>query len=218
MEVVLADWVFGYGSLIWNPEIDYEHSELARLHGYHRAFCIRSTRYRGTPERPGVVLGLDYGGSCIGMAFRLRPERRREAIDRLYEREMTQRVYVPQLANVTLRCGQRIRALTFVANRRSDAYQRLPDQEVVRRMTDCCGQRGRNVDYLINTWHALREHGVHDAMLNRLAGHFGGHRPLAAVAAAVRAAEAEAAGTSRMPGERRESDAHPSAPAPSLAA
>jgi cation transport protein ChaC len=86
--LLFADWVFGYGSLIWNPEVDFNRSELGRVHGYHRAFCIRSTRYRGTPEQPGVVLGLERGGSCVGVAYQLRHETRRHSIERLYEREM----------------------------------------------------------------------------------------------------------------------------------
>jgi cation transport regulator ChaC len=94
VDLLFADWVFGYGSLIWNPEVDFNRSELGRVHGYHRAFCIRSTRYRGTPEQPGVVLGLERGGSCVGVAYRLRHDTRRHSIERLYEREMLNRVYV----------------------------------------------------------------------------------------------------------------------------
>lgn len=169
MNDVTADWVFGYGSLIWNPEIDFDRSELGRLHGFHRAFCIRSTRYRGTPERPGVVLGLDRGGSCVGMAFRLRPDTRRRSFEALYAREMGNNVYVPSEVAVTLSHGERIRALTFVANRDSDAYQLLPEAEVLTRLNACCGQRGPNVEYLLNTVKSLQSHGVRDSMLLRLA-------------------------------------------------
>ncbi len=164
-----VDWVFAYGSLIWNPEIDFDHAELVRVHGFHRAFCIRSTHHRGTPDRPGVVLGLDRGGSCVGMAFRLRPETRAESIDLLYEREMQYSVYVPMLVGTSLTDGTRIRALTFVANRANIAYQRLAEDEILRRMQCCAGQRGANVDYLLNTWHSLQQRGVHDEMLARLA-------------------------------------------------
>jgi len=168
VELLLSDWVFGYGSLIWNPEIDFERAEMARVHGYHRAFCIRSTRHRGTPQDPGVVLGLDRGGSCIGVAFRLHRATRRDAIALLYEREMTNRVYVPTLVAATLRDGRQIRALAFVANRESEAYQRLHEAEILRRLAHCRGQRGANRDYAMNTLHALQVRGVHDARLARL--------------------------------------------------
>jgi cation transport protein ChaC len=91
------DWVFGYGSLIWNPGFAYQEAVLARVHGYRRSFCIRSARYRGTPEAPGVVLGLAQGGSCIGMAFRLDPAHRAAAVKSLYEREMPGQLYVPRM-------------------------------------------------------------------------------------------------------------------------
>lgn len=169
MELLLADWVFGYGSLIWNPEIPYEGAEMARVHGFHRAFCIRSTRHRGTPAAPGVVLGLDRGGSCVGVAFRLHRATRRHAIERLYEREMQNRVYIPTLVGATLHDGRQIRALAFVANRDSDAYQRLTETEILGRLSGCHGGRGANRDYAINTWRALQERGVHDARLARLA-------------------------------------------------
>ncbi len=173
MNLMSTDWVFGYGSLIWNPEIDYEHAELARLHGFHRAFCIRSTRFRGTPEQPGVVLGLDRGGSCVGMAFRLNPASRRAALDALYEREMSANVYVASHVPVTLACGKRIKALSFVANRASDAYQKLPEPELLRRLSGCCGQRGHNLEYLVNTLQSLQSHGVRDSMLARLVNRIG---------------------------------------------
>lgn len=168
MDLLLADWVFGYGSLIWNPEVDFKRSELGRVHGYHRAFCIRSTRYRGTPERPGVVLGLERGGSCVGVAYQLRHETRRHSIERLYEREMLNAVYVPTLAAVTLAGGQQVRALTFVANRTSDAYQRLTESEVLARLSGCFGQRGANREYAVNTHQSLQARGVHDPRLARL--------------------------------------------------
>lgn len=163
-----ADWVFGYGSLIWDPGFEFAESQLAQLHGYHRTFCIRSTRYRGTPEQPGVVLGLDRGGSCIGMAFRLVPGSRRQAVAALFEREMTGGVYVARLLSVVLPDSRRVRALAFVANRVSSAFERLHDDEIVRRLSSCGGQRGRNRDYAIRTWHSLAAHGVHCPHLARI--------------------------------------------------
>jgi glutathione-specific gamma-glutamylcyclotransferase len=163
-----ADWVFGYGSLIWDPGFAFDASHLAQVHGYHRTFCIRSTRYRGTPEAPGVVLGLDRGGSCIGMAFRLRHDDRADAIRALYEREMINRVYVPSVLNATLRDGTRIRALAFVANRESVSYEKLTDAEIVRRLNCCQGLRGQNRDYAIRTWQTLGAHGVHCPHLARI--------------------------------------------------
>lgn len=168
MQLILADWVFGYGSLIWSPEISYEHAEIGRLQGYQRAFCIRSTRYRGTPENPGVVLGLDPGGSCTGLAFRLRPHERRAAIQKLYDREMRNRVYAPSIVPVHLESGGTIEALTFVANRESDAYERLDESQLLRRLTGCCGERGPNVDYLVKTHQSLQERGIQDGLLARL--------------------------------------------------
>lgn len=177
-----ADWVFGYGSLIWNPEIDFEHAALARLHGYHRAFCIESHHYRGTPERPGVVLGLDRGGSCIGVVFRLRPRTRSAAIRHLYAREMPdwqEPVYRPMVVEVRMPCGRLVPALTFVADRERPAYRRLSDEEILQRLHACAGLRGANRDYAINTLHALEARGVHDPRLARLVKRLGAAPPTA---------------------------------------
>jgi cation transport protein ChaC len=163
-----AEWVFGYGSLIWNPGFEFAESHLGRVHGFHRAFCIRSTSYRGTPERPGVVLGLDRGGSCLGLAFRLHPDSRRQAIDALYEREMTGGVYIPRVLSVVLHGRKRVQALTFVANHLSASYERLADADILQRLSSCCGQRGENRDYAIRTWRSLAEYGVHCPHLGRL--------------------------------------------------
>jgi cation transport protein ChaC len=112
--------------------------------------------YRGTPDAPGVVLGLARGGSCIGMAFKLHHATRRHAIEQLYVREMSDHVYVPTLVGVTLRDGQRVRALTFAANRSSGAFQDLHEDEILRRLAVCSGRRGPNREYAINTWHSPR--------------------------------------------------------------
>ncbi len=169
---VSTDWVFGYGSLVWNPEIDYERAEVARVHGYHRSFCIRSTRYRGTPAQPGLVLGLDRGGSCVGVAYRLAPATRADALRHLYAREIPDwedRVYLPVVIEARLPCGTRIDALTFAADRGGPAYQRLDDDAILARIGGCVGQRGANRDYAINTWRALEARGVRDVRLERLA-------------------------------------------------
>lgn len=169
MNLPESDWVFGYGSLIWHPEFDYTEQALARLHGFHRAFCIRSTRYRGTPQQPGVVLGLQPGGSCVGMAFRLARPTRRQSLERLYAREMLADVYRPTLVPVALANGRTEQALTFVANRVSEAYQRLSETDILHRLRHAGGDRGRNRDYAMNTHQALLALGVRDRRLARLA-------------------------------------------------
>jgi glutathione-specific gamma-glutamylcyclotransferase len=166
--MVLADWVFAYGSLIWNPEFNSTEAMLGKVHGLHRAFCLRSTRFRGTPERPGVVLGLDHGGSCIGLAYRLPMDERHAILSKIYEREMTGGIYRDRCVNVRLINGRTIQALTFVANHRHEAYERLDEPTLIERLRDCSGQRGHNRDYLVNTERSLRTHGVRDRMLQRL--------------------------------------------------
>jgi glutathione-specific gamma-glutamylcyclotransferase len=169
-DFIEADWIFAYGSLIWNPEVDFEIAELGKVFGKHRNFCIQSTMYRGTPECPGVVLGLDQGGSCIGMAFKLRRSTRKRSLELLYRREMPNRIYKPTLVNVHLQTtGLRIKALTFAANREHSAYMCLTDDQLIDRLSMCVGDRGPNKDYALNTWQALKDKGVKDARLERIA-------------------------------------------------
>jgi cation transport protein ChaC len=170
-EHVHATWVFAYGSLIWNPGFDYRRAELARLNGYHRAFCIGSIRYRGTPDRPGVVLGLDRGGACVGVAYELHEASRKTALDAVFQREIpdwAERVYRPTIVRVRLSDGAPVEALAFVAERGSRWYRRLAEAELLKTLREAHGQRGPNRDYAINTWQALHARGVRDDRLERL--------------------------------------------------
>lgn len=160
-----ATWAFAYGSLIWHPGFEYLERHLVRVHGYHRAFCINSTIHRGTPEAPGVVLGLDRGGSCHGVAYRIRPGQEIEVVEELYQREMPNLAYTPRLLPLRLSDGRRIEAIGFVARRNHRSYLRLSHEELLRRLSSSHGGRGYNREYVINTWQALREWGIKDADL-----------------------------------------------------
>ena len=168
IEPLRTDWVFGYGSLIWDPGFEYAERHRVMIHGYHRAFCIRSVRYRGTVEAPGVVLGLDRGGSCQGVAFRLLPDQAEAVVDRIYRREMANLAYTPRLLKTRLADSRIIGALSFVARRDAPAYLHADETEVIRRLRECAGARGRNCDYAINTVKALADWGITDTRLSRL--------------------------------------------------
>jgi glutathione-specific gamma-glutamylcyclotransferase len=161
-------WIFGYGSLMWSPGFAYARKALARAHGYHRALCILSTRYRGTKRRPGLVMGLCRGGSCWGMAFRVQASRVRRTLARLWEREMPRRVYEPRL--VRIRVGTReVRALAFLADPRHPSYVRELDLHGrARLVAQGIGQRGACVDYIRNTLDHMHAVGVRDPHLERI--------------------------------------------------
>jgi cation transport protein ChaC len=162
-------WVFGYGSLMWSPCFAYRESRLARVHGYHRALCILSTRYRGTRLKPGLVMGLCRGGSCWGMAFRIAPADVRRTLRRLWNREMPRRVYQPRLVAATLRGGRTVRALAFLADPAHPAYVRELDLHGrARLVAQGIGQRGACVDYIRNTLDHMHDVGVRDPHLERV--------------------------------------------------
>lgn len=164
-------WVFGYGSLMWDPGFPHTAESPATLYGYHRAFCVWSHHYRGTPERPGLVLGLSPGGACKGRAFRIRARDRAAVVDYLYRRELLTGVYVPRLANVRLdgRRGRRARALVFVADRDHPQYAgRLPERRIVAIVRAAHGRRGANTAYLANTVRHLDQLGIKEGPLHRI--------------------------------------------------
>jgi cation transport protein ChaC len=162
-------WVFGYGSLMWSPGFSYKDKAPARIHGYHRALCILSTRYRGTRRKPGLVMGLCRGGSCWGMAFRVEATRVRHALRRLWEREMPRRVYAPRLLRAVLPSGRQVPALAFLADPTHPAYVRELDLHGrARLVAQGIGQRGRCVDYIRNTLELMNQVGVRDPHLERI--------------------------------------------------
>lgn len=169
IERLTAEWVFAYGSLIWDPGFPFAERHLARVNGYHRRYCIKSTRYRGTDADPGIVLGLDHGGSCQGLVFRFEPDLQRDCIEVLYHREMASLSYKPVIVNIVLADGRNIEALAFVADHQSATYEPLGHDEVLRRLARCHGSRGPNRDYAINTWVALQEWGIDDTGLASIA-------------------------------------------------
>ena len=162
-------WIFGYGSLMWSPGFSYRQKALGRIHGYHRALCILSTRYRGTKRKPGLVMGLCSGGSCWGMAFRVHAGRVRHALARLWLREMPRRVYAPRLLEVRLASGRQVRALAFLADPTHPAYVRELDLHGrARLVAQGIGQRGLCIDYIRNTLDHMRALGVNDPHLERV--------------------------------------------------
>jgi len=166
-------WVFGYGSLMWSPDFPYAERKAGRVHGYHRSLCILSRRYRGTPEKPGLVMGLCPGGSCRGMAFRAQASQAKEVLDTLWKREMLNKVYTPKFVPVSLADAQqgtqRVQALAFLAD---TTHRQFVDELDVdgraRLVAQGIGQRGRCVDYIRNTLDHMRELGVHDPHLTHI--------------------------------------------------
>ena len=161
--------VFGYGSLMWHPDFPYIDLVPATLYGYHRAFCIGSTHYRGTRERPGLVLGLDRGGMCHGRMFRVKPEHAKQTADALHAREMVTGVYEPRWLKLRLEGGRHAVALGYIADRKHPQYAgKLEVPEIARRIRNAIGKTGSNVEYLRNTVLHLEEMGIHECSLHRV--------------------------------------------------
>lgn len=161
-------WIFGYGSLMWDPRFPYVQWAPALVYGYHRALCILSNRWRGTPERPGLVLGLDRGGACRGIAFRVARADAQATLEALWAREMRRRVYWPRLLRTRL-ADNDVQALAFVADCAHAAYAgHLSMEETARRVANSRGARGPNLEYLVRTVEHLAELGVRDHNLLRV--------------------------------------------------
>ncbi len=161
-------WVFGYGSLMWSPDFRFVERRAAQLHGYHRSLCIYSHRYRGTPERPGLVMGLCPGGSCMGVAFRVDKRHAKGTLETLWQREMPNGVYEARLLPVRL--GQRmVRAVAFVADSKHRQFAgRLSIPETARMVAQGCGMRGQNLDYLAQTVAHMDELGMREGHLHEV--------------------------------------------------
>ncbi len=161
-------WVFGYGSLIWNPMIFHTEATCATVHGYHRGFYLYSRINRGTWENPGLVLGLDRGGSCHGVAFRVPRAHAEREFRVLWRREMMTGAYLPRWLPTEIH-GERILALAFVMNRTHEAYAgRLPDERVLGCLHKAVGLYGPAREYLQRTLIGLASNGLHDPYLDRL--------------------------------------------------
>jgi cation transport protein ChaC len=163
-------WVLGYGSLMWRPGFDFVAAEPALIRGYHRSLCVYSHVHRGTPDRPGLVLGLDRGGSCHGMAFRIASEAWSNVLSYLRQREQVTMVYRETRKTVQLiRSGEKVMATTFVVDRGHGQYAgRLSEAATLALVRAGEGQSGRCADYVTRTVEHLREMQIHDACLERL--------------------------------------------------
>ena len=161
-------WLFGYGSLIWNPAFHFTDRLIGKIYGHHRRFCLWTHLGRGCPARPGLVLGLERGGSCRGVAFHIAPDAVEDELAIVWRREMISGAYVPRWVDVHTALGE-IRAVTFVINHTHERYARfLPDEEVAEVIATAEGFLGPCADYLINTVDHLAELGIHDRPLERL--------------------------------------------------
>ncbi len=162
-------WIFAYGSLMWDPGFAHLEARPARLIGYHRAFCLYSQRYRGTPERPGLVLGLDRGGSCLGRAYKVAAEHGAEVAAYLDDREMLGDAYDPRWVEIRFEDGRRAHAYAYVIDRAGADYAgRLEADRVAEIIAHAAGQRGSNLDYLVNTVRHLDELGIAESALHEV--------------------------------------------------
>jgi glutathione-specific gamma-glutamylcyclotransferase len=167
-------WVFGYGSLMWRPGFAHTETRRARLFGFRRALCVRSFVHRGTEQRPGLVLGLDRGGSCLGLAFRVPEPLREEVTAYLRERELVTRVYIERSLPVRLDSGEVVSALTYVVDRKHRQYAGALDAEVAAaHVAGAAGVSGANEDYVLNTVAHLKALGIRDQWLEEVAERIG---------------------------------------------
>ncbi len=163
-------WVFGYGSLIWNPGFAFVSAQQGLLRGAHRSLSIISHHHRGTVERPGLVFGLARGGSCRGMAFEVAAGDWAEVQAYLHAREQVTAVYRDVVRPVQLADGRRISALTFVVDERHEQFAgKLAPEQQLAMVRAGVGLSGRNVDYVLNTASHLQSLGIVDRQLQALA-------------------------------------------------
>ncbi len=164
-------WLFAYGTLIWSPAFEFAERQPALIRGWHRQFCLSTPVGRGTPERPGLVLGLDRGGSCRGVAFRISASRARAELELVWRREMVTGAYVPRwvrLHGMGIPSGRF--GIAFTINRKAANYVRpTSEAETARIIASASGALGSCKDYLLDTVHGLEGFGIRDRHLDRIA-------------------------------------------------
>jgi glutathione-specific gamma-glutamylcyclotransferase len=173
-------WVFGYGSLMWRPEFRYLERVPARLVGLHRALCVYSFVHRGTPEKPGLVLGLDRGGACRGIAYRVAAEDRDRTVAYLREREQVTSVYIETLRRITLSASppRDVIALLFLVDRSHAQYAgRLDIERQIHLVRQGHGRSGANLDYVLSTIAEIEAQGCRDCKLQAIAQRLEGGHP-----------------------------------------
>ncbi len=169
-------WVFGYGSLIWRPEFAFDAKVRGLVYGYHRSLCLWSKVYRGTPEKPGLVLGLEPGGSVHGVVFRIPARIALDELRALWKRELVTGSYLPRWLDVRVehQGERRVRAIGFIMNRQAAGYAGELDRNTL--LDTVCSARGRNgscADYVLSTVQSLAEYDIHDRHLAQLAREVG---------------------------------------------
>ena len=162
-------WVFAYGSLMWDPRFPHVETRPAVLHGYHRALCVYSVRNRGTPDCPGLVVGLDRGGSCRGHALRVAAENIEATRAYLYERELGTGVYTPAMRKLRLDGNEAVSALAFVTRRDHTQYAgELAPEHAAELVLQGHGAYGSSLDYLQNVVRHLHDFGISDGPLHHV--------------------------------------------------
>lgn len=161
-------WVFAYGSLIWKPGFPFAERRIGTLHGYHRQFCLLIKRFRGSPDAPGLMLGLERGGICRGVVHRLTEHERDGALRTIWAREILTAAYVPRWVDIQTG-GATVRGIAFTINRTHERYTgRLSDEAVADALATACGHVGSCAEYLLETVAHLEELGIRDRRLWRL--------------------------------------------------
>ena len=166
----MALWVFGYGSLLWNPGFEVAEQAIATLDGWHRSFCMSSIHHRGTEDHPGLVLALDTAeqGQCNGLALRVKEGTEDAALAELRERELVSSAYLERALSVQLSDGRDVTAVTYVIDPNHVQYIHLSLEEQAQVIARAVGGRGPNTEYLYNTAAHLSELGIQDEELDWL--------------------------------------------------
>lgn len=155
---------------MWNPGFSHTDSQPARIYGFHRRLCLWSVEYRGTIARPGLVLGMDRGGSCRGMAFKVHDDNIEDTVSYLFERELVTESYNPIMVSIHLQSGKVFNALTFVSKTKHPQYaQKMNIKEAVSVVRSAKGASGSNIVYVLNTVEHLNALGIRNTELHHIA-------------------------------------------------